>query len=157
MIQECDECQMRGNKKPRPPEGQITATSPMEILDMDLVWWTSGANTPFDRGQHTFDPLDAESTKADTKVLNSIIRKFGMPEKIFSDNGPCFKSNDFRCFCDQLDIGHVTCSPHYHQSNGRAERASATVEQILKKSGRDVDIIKALTTSLDTPVSDNLP
>ena len=160
MVKMCDECQRYGNKKPRPSGRQITATRPMEILGMDLVDF---------RGQHalvtvdyfsgflTYDILDGETTDAVTKVLNNIFRKFGLPEKIISDNGPCFKSNSFRCFCEQLDIGHVTSSPHYHQSNGRAERAVATVEQILKKSTSDIDITKAITTYLDTPVSDTLP
>ena len=52
---------------------------------------------------------------------------------------------------------HVTSSPCYHQSNGRAERAVATIEQILKKSASDIDITKTLTTYLDTPVTDTLP
>ena len=39
---------------------------------------------------------------------------------------------------------------------GRAERAVATIKQILKKSVSDTDITKALITYLDTPVSDTL-
>ncbi len=121
------------------------------------------------RGQHalvtvdyysgflTYDTLVDETTEAVTAVLNNLFRKFGLAEKIISDNGPCFISNDFRRFCDQHDTGHVTSSPYDHQSNGRAERAIATVEQILKKSTSDTDITKALTTYLDTPVSDTLP
>ena len=67
-----------------------------------------------------------------------IFGKFGLPEKVISDNGPCFSSNNFRLFWDQLDIGHITSSPHYHQSNGRAERAVSTIEQILKKSASNI-------------------
>ena len=37
MVHKSDECQRHGNKKPRPPERQISATLPMEILGMDLV------------------------------------------------------------------------------------------------------------------------
>ena len=149
MVQKCNECQRHGNKKPRPPEQQISATRPMEMLGM------IGMNF---RGQHalvtvdyysgflTYETLVDETTKAVTAVLNNKFRKFGLVEKIISDNGPCFRSDDFRRFCDQLDIGHVTSSPHHHQSNGRAERAIATIEQILKKSTTDIDITKALTT-----------
>ena len=104
----------------------------MEILGMDLMNF---------RGQHalvtvdyfsgfvTHDTLNSETTEAVTKVLNNNFRKFGLifglPEKTISDNGPCFKSTSFRHFCEQLDIGHITSSPHYHQNNGRAERAVA--------------------------------
>ncbi len=121
------------------------------------------------RGQHalatvdyysgflTYDTLVDETTEAVTAVLKNVFRKFGLAEKIISDKGPCFKSDDFRRFCHQFEIGHVTSSPYHHQSNGYAERAIATVEQILKKSTSDIDITKALTTYLDTPVSNNLP
>ena len=91
------------------------------------------------------------------KILNNIFRRFGLPEKIISDNGPCFSSDSFQTFCEQLDIGHITSSPHYHQSNGRAERAAATVKKILKKSKSDADITKSIAAYLDTPVSDALP
>ena len=88
--------------------------------------------------------------------MNSNFRKFGLPERIISDNGPCFRSDKFQRFCDQLEIGHITSSPHYHQSNGRAERAVETIEQILRKSASDIEITKAVTTYLDTPVSGTL-
>ena len=48
-------------------------------------------------------------------------------------------------------------SPYHHQSVSRAERAIATVEQILKKSANDTDITKALITYHDSPISDTLP
>lgn len=132
----------------------------MEILGVDLVNF---------RGQHAlvtvdyysgflaYDTLVDETTEAVTAALKNIFRKSGLAEKIISDNEPCFRSDRFWRFCDHLDIGHVTFSPYHHQSNGRAERAIATIEQIVKMSISDFDITKALTTYLDTPVSDNLP
>lgn len=49
MVQKCNECQRHSNKKPRPPELQISATHPMEILGMDLVNF---------RGQHALIKVD---------------------------------------------------------------------------------------------------
>ena len=141
------------NKKPRPPERQISATRPMEILCINLVDFRGKhalVTVDYFSGFLTYDTLESETTETVTKVLNNIFRKLGLAEKIISDNGPCFRSNHFRRFCYQLDVGHVTSSPYYHQSNGRAERAIATIEQILKKSASDIDITKALTTYLDT-------
>ena len=156
MVQKCDECQRHGNKKPRPPERQISATRPLELLGVDVVQFQRQralVTVDYYSGFLTYDTLFSETTEAVTKSLNNIFRKFGLPEKIISDNGP----ETFRCFCHQLDIGHVTSSPYHHQSNGRVERAIATVEQILKKSASDTDITKALITYLDTPISDTLP
>ena len=160
MVHKCDECQRHGNKKPKPLERQFSATRPMEILGMDLVDFRGKhalVTVDYFPGFLTYVPLESETTETATRVLNNIFRKFELPEKMISYNGPCFRSNNFRRFCDQLDIGHVTSSPYYHQSNGRAERAVATIEQILKKSASDIDITKALATCLDTPVSNTLP
>ena len=46
-------------------------------------------------GYLIYDILERETTEAVTKVLNNIYRKFGLPEKIISDNGPRFRSNNF--------------------------------------------------------------
>ena len=104
----------------------------------------------------THDILGSETTDAVSKVLNNIFRKYELAEKIIFDNGPSFRIDKFRRFCDQLDIGHITSSPYYHQSDGRAERAFGTDEQILQKSTIDIDITKALATYLDNAVSDTL-
>ena len=95
--------------------------------------------------------------RCDVQVLNNYFRKFGLPERIISDNGSCFRSEKFRLFCDELDIRHITPSPHYHQRNGRAERVDVSIENILKRSSSDIDITKALITYLDTPMCDTVP
>ncbi|CAB4003691.1 Transposon Ty3-G Gag-Pol poly [Paramuricea clavata] len=146
MVQKCDDCQRHGNKKSRIPERQIEFQGRYALVTVDYF-----------SGFLTYDTLKVQTSEAVIKVLNSNFRKFGLPEKILSDNGPCFRSESFRRFCEQLDIGHITSSPYHHQSNGRAERAVGIVEHILKKSRSDVAITKALTTYLDTPVSDTLP
>ena len=83
MVHKCDECQRHGNKKPRPPERQISPTRPMEILGMDLVdfrgkhaLWT----VDYFSGFLTYDTLESETTETVTKLLNNIFRKFGLPE-----------------------------------------------------------------------------
>ena len=153
MVHKCDECQRHGNEKPRPPERQITATRPMEILGIDLVDF---------RGKHALVTVDYFSGfllwnpwERDNRNCHKSVEQYR--QEVWTAWGPCFRSNNFRRFCDQLDIVHVTSSPCYHQSNGRAERAVATIELILKKSASDIEITKTLTTYLDTPVTDTLP
>lgn len=80
-----------GNKKPRPPERQISATRPMEILCIDLVDFRGKhalVTVDYFSGFLTYDTLESETTETVTKVLNNIFRKFGLAEKIISDNGP---------------------------------------------------------------------
>ena len=92
MVQKCDECQQHGNKKPRPPERQISATRPLELLGVDVVQFQCQralVTVDYYSGFLTYDTLSSETTEAVTKTLNNIFRKFGLPERIISDNGPC--------------------------------------------------------------------
>ena len=117
MVQKCDECQRHGNKKPRPPGRQISAIRPLELLGVDVVQFQRQralVTVDYNSGFLTYDTLSRETTEAFTKALNNISRKFGLPERIISESGPCFKSEKFLCFCDQLDFGHVTFSPYDH-------------------------------------------
>ncbi|KAL9983233.1 hypothetical protein ACROYT_G005374 [Oculina patagonica] len=61
MVQKCNEFQRHGNKKPRPPERQISATHPMEILGMILKKSTSD-----------IDITKALTTYLDTPVSNNL-------------------------------------------------------------------------------------
>ena len=49
MVHKCDECQRHGNKKPRLPERQISATRPMKILGVDFIVF---------RGKHALVTVD---------------------------------------------------------------------------------------------------
>ena len=97
MVQKCDECQQYGNKKPRPPESQISASCPLELLGVDVVQFQCQralVTVDYYSGFLTYDTLSSETTEAVTKALNNIFRKFGLPERIISDNGPCFNNNN---------------------------------------------------------------
>ena len=82
--------------------------------------------------------------------LRSIFARHGIPETVVSDNGPQYASYEFARFASEEGFTHVTSSPRYPQSNGKAERTVQTVKAMLKKS---VDPYGALlayrTTSLE--------
>ncbi len=160
LIEQCQDCQIHANKKPRPAEHQVSATRALDVLGMDLMEFrgvTSLVTVDYFSELITFDPLERQDSDAVIKALNTIFRKIGPPERIISDNGPCFKSEKFNNFCKELEIQHDTSSPHHHQSNGRAERAIQTIKKILKKCKSETEITLALLAYHDTPVSDTLP
>ncbi|KAJ8359388.1 hypothetical protein SKAU_G00159130 [Synaphobranchus kaupii] len=68
----------------------------------------------------------------------SIFARHGIPHTVVSDNGPCFSSREWHEFAEQYDFNHVTSSPLYPQSNGKAEKGVHIIKQLLKK-GVDSD------------------
>ena len=52
--------------------------------------------------------------------LRSAFARFGLPELIVSDNGPCFTSEEFELFVRRNGIKHVTSAPCHPVSNGLA-------------------------------------
>ena len=82
--------------------------------------------------------------------LKSVFARFGIPEQIFSDNGPPFQSAEFANFAKAFDFIHTTSSPRFPQSNGMAEKAVAIAKNILRKAD---DPATALMEYRATPVS----
>ena len=73
------------------------------------------------------------------KELSALFARFGAPDTVVSDNGRQFDCADFRKFATEWNFEHVTSSPHYAQSNGKAENAVKTVKRLFKKSGETGD------------------
>ena len=73
----------------------------------------------------------ATTTKS---FLTELFARFGVPEKIVSDNGTQFTGRDFKIFCKTLGIEHITTSPYHPRSNGQVERFVCTFKKALKKT-----------------------
>ncbi|KAL1264137.1 hypothetical protein QQF64_004492 [Cirrhinus molitorella] len=66
--------------------------------------------------------------------IKSIFARHGIPQVVCSDNGPCYSSKEFQDFAVEYDFKHVTSSPLYPQSNGKAEKGVHIIKQLLKKA-----------------------
>ena len=78
--------------------------------------------------------------KAVTKKLKAHITRYGVPDEIVPDNGPQFAAQQFRIFAQSYGFKHMCTSPHYPQSNGKAESAVKQAKKILRMaraSGND--------------------
>ena len=80
--------------------------------------------------------LERMPTTNSAAVINkmkSIFSRHGNPEKVVSDNGTQFSAQESASFAKEWAFSHVASSPTNPQSNGLAEKAVHTAEQLLNK------------------------
>ena len=77
--------------------------------------------------------LRAVTTQAVVRELKTIFARFGVPDTLVTDNGSQFASREFNAFAESWSFNHITTSPRYPQSNGKAENAVKTVKRLFEK------------------------
>ena len=70
-------------------------------------------------------------------VLKQQLTRYGLPEILYTDNGPEFASKEFFNFVRKYQFQHVISSPTFPQSNGFVERTIQTAKKLLKKACDD--------------------
>ena len=66
------------------------------------------------------------------KFVRGLACRFGVPNRIITDNGSQFTSGIFRAYCESLGTRLCFASVAHPRSNGQAERANAEVLKGLK-------------------------
>ncbi|XP_031333939.1 uncharacterized protein K02A2.6-like [Photinus pyralis] len=89
--------------------------------------------------------------------LKNIFAINGLPEEVFSYNGPPFNSWDFIEFANRYDIKLTTSSPRYPRSNGMVERTVQTVKSLLTKCLLEKEDPFAAILNYNVTAKQNLP
>ena len=76
-------------------------------------------------------PKEAKAAQL-IKVCRRIFSQFGVPERLDSDGGPQFISQDFNNFLELWGCHHRQSSVAYPQSNGRAEAAVKSAKRMIR-------------------------
>lgn len=99
------------------------------------------------------------SKTADSVVstLKNIFAIHGLPEEIFSDNGPPFNSKEFYSFARRYNIQLNTSSPHYPRSNGMIERSIQTIKGMLIKAYQSKEDPFLTVLNYNSTPKQNLP
>ncbi|KAE8742071.1 hypothetical protein FOCC_FOCC012398 [Frankliniella occidentalis] len=87
------------------------------------------------------------------EVLTFLFSIHGIPLVVLADNP--FKFYKCASFAKELNFAFVSCSPHYHQSNGLAEKTVSIVKQFLRKCSKDpkATLANCLLQYRVTPIS----
>jgi transposase InsO family protein len=168
VIGTCKECALYGQSQQKEPLIQDEPpTRPGEAIAMDL-FHHSGKEylviTDKFSGWpdiYEFRGNNGVSTEQVTKAILQWAKTLGVPNRITSDNGPQFKSNEFREFCGKWGICHDPSSPYHHIANGYAEAAVKSMKALVKKicPGKSIStsaFFHAMLEYRNTPRKDGL-
>ena len=155
IVNKCEKCQAhcRHNQK-----------EPYIPIDIPMVAWKTIATDLFMFQDKTYiliidlfscfpvvRQLHGESTKVVLNALKDVFRNFGIPESIISDNGPCYKSQEFITFCAKFEINHITGASYNNQANSIAKGMIQTIKQLMVKNQGDTWL--ALLILKSTPLN----
>ena len=60
-----------------------------------------------------------------------LFSRWGIPEQIVCNNGPQFKSDEFKKILSENGITHLTTASYFPATNGQAERFAQTIKKAL--------------------------
>ena len=77
-------------------------------------------------------PMNTTTSRCTIKILMQLIATHGLPERIVTDNGPQFTSEEFKNFLNSNGIHHTLSAPYHPSTNGEAERFVQTFKQSMR-------------------------
>ena len=82
-------------------------------------------------------PVPRQTAQDAIKFIEGIIYRFGVANRIITDNDTQFTSKAFLNFCKEMGIKVCFASVSYPRSNGQVERANVEVLKGLKTKAFD--------------------
>ena len=83
------------------------------------------------------EPVRSITAAAAVRFIRGVFTRFGVANRIITDNGTQFTSAAFVEFCEEMGSKICYASPVHPQSNGQVERANAAVLNGLKTRAFD--------------------
>jgi transposase InsO family protein len=75
-----------------------------------------------------------QTVEAIEDSLRIAIQKYGVPEKVFTDNGKQFRSKWLGQACAKLGICQLTSRPYHPEGKGKIEKFNLTVEKFISEA-----------------------
>ncbi|XP_052797485.1 uncharacterized protein K02A2.6-like [Mya arenaria] len=162
LVLKCNTCLKHRNSNPKEPLIPLEIPDyPWQIIGTDLFTWENRNYLLIvDYYSRYFEVKELPNMKSTTVInrMKGIMARWGISEKVISDGGPCYISQEFADFAKEWDFNHQTISPYHSQSNGLAEKYVSVCKKLLTKAkdaGRDpfIGILEYRTTPLESGYS----
>lgn len=90
--------------------------------------------------------LNNVTTNVVTHVLDGLMKKFGKPKQILTDNGGAYglnsKHSRFDRWCKRRGIQHIRTKIHSPQTNGKVERLFKTIDDEIEFCNDDLELFR---------------
>jgi hypothetical protein len=115
---------------------------PFVLIEVDLKGPSPRTNEGFDNivvitnpctKYAEMHPIREQNSQVVCKTLMGWISRYGLPNKVHSDNGTCFISETFEQLCITQGIEHTSSQPYRLQGNAGVERINRTMGESLTK------------------------
>ena len=138
FVENCATCSTYHTRQATQPlYPHATPNRPWQKLGLDIFTIRSRnylITVDYYSGFFEVDYLTSMTTESVIKKLKPHISRYGIPDVLYSDNGPCFASRTFKNFCSAYEMKHETCSPGNSKANGCAEAAVKIAKNMMKRS-----------------------
>lgn len=164
LVQSCETCaKLSANQKRIEMKSYEVPKEPFEIISMDVFEVDiKGKKRRFlvtiDHYSDYFeiDELKDLSSACVILICKRNFSRHGIPRTVITDGATNFSSQEFKKFSNDWEFNHVMSSPHYPQSNGKAESAVKVVKTLIKKSiDSNTDFYQMLLLHRNTPNKTN--
>ena len=147
-VKNCEDCALhQNNPKPVSLHPWESARYPWQRLHLDFAGPFLGSSYLIVVDAYSkwpeIIPMQTTTSQSTIKSLMTLFSTHGLPERIVTDNGPQFCSEEFENFLKVNGIRHTLSAPYHPATNGEAERFVQTFKNAMKSFNANASTVNS--------------